>query len=103
MPRGGKRPGSGRKPGAVNQTNRNLAEWVMQSGLAPLEVMINAMRGALECGDEKSAVTYATAAAPYVHARIQSVELKNPNGEEFKTITRVIFEGVAVGTARSDT
>jgi hypothetical protein len=44
MPRGGKREGAGRKPGAVTKKQRAIAEKATAEGLTPLEVILNNMR-----------------------------------------------------------
>jgi len=49
----------------------------------PLDVMILAMRLAYKKGGAISAQPYARDAAPYIHARIAQMELKNPKGEVF--------------------
>ena len=44
MPRGGYRPGAGRKKGAAEIRTRRIANELAREGLTPLEVMIQAMR-----------------------------------------------------------
>lgn len=44
MPRGGARPGAGRKPGSVNKRTREIAERAIEQGLSPIEVMADNMR-----------------------------------------------------------
>jgi hypothetical protein len=44
MPRGGSRPGAGRKQGGYNTKSREIAERVIGEGSTPLEVMIRNMR-----------------------------------------------------------
>lgn len=44
MSRGGKREGSGRKPGAVTKRTREIAERALAEGKSPLEVMLDNMR-----------------------------------------------------------
>src|SRR5215471_19617350 len=62
MPRGGKRPGAGRKFGS---TTRKVS-----AGVQPLEVMLFVMRQAFDAGDYDKAVSVAVSAAPYVHPRL---------------------------------
>jgi hypothetical protein len=91
LPRGGPRPGSGRPKGTLktNATQRQkiLAE-VLVSGLTPLEVMNETMRRlwlmAIEPNEDgspnfdiemaKEAVAVGQLAAPYVHARLATIE-----------------------------
>lgn len=45
----------------------------------PLDVMLMAMRKAYKLGGSIAATPYAEKCAPYIHARIAQVELKNPS------------------------
>lgn len=74
--RGGRRPGAGRKPGAVTKKTREIAEKVAESGLTPLEVMIDAMLFLRDAGEREKAASIAKDAAPYVHARLSSVDVQ---------------------------
>lgn len=49
----------------------------------PLDVMLMAMRKAYKLGGSIAATPYAEKCAPYIHARIAQMELKNPSGEAF--------------------
>ena len=79
MPRGGKRPGAGRPVGAATRKTRALADQAAAEGLTPLEVMLRAMREHAEAGrwDESAAV--AKDAAPYLHPRLSSVDVRSQN------------------------
>jgi hypothetical protein len=44
MPRGGKREGAGRTPGALTKRTRETAERALATGMNPLEVMLDNMR-----------------------------------------------------------
>lgn len=80
MPRGGRRPNAGRKPGVPSkktQARMALAEEALEGGVTPLEVMLERMRELRERGDEESkdkAANIAKDAAPYLHPRLSSVE-----------------------------
>lgn len=98
---GGVRPGAGRKPtarAAVKKNSRVIAQRVLEQGpisgnwppedgsspilpttATPLDVMIEAMRRAYSLGGPIAAFPYAEKAAPYLHARIATIELKNPD------------------------
>jgi len=69
---GGKREGAGRKKGSPNKKTAELQQKVAETGLTPLEVMLQIMRNT---SDERLQLTAAQAAAPYVHAKLSSVEL----------------------------
>jgi len=44
MPRGGKRPGAGRPPGAISKSTRAILEAAAAGGETPLEYMLRIMR-----------------------------------------------------------
>jgi hypothetical protein len=88
MALGGKRAGAGRKPGTRNRRTVEQVAAVEASGLMPLDYMLGVMRNENE--DAVRRLDAAKAAAPYVHARLNSTELKgdkdNPLGITFTTI-----------------
>lgn len=75
---GGKRPGAGRKKGIPNRRTVELQEKIASEGITPLDFMLQTMR------DEKQPhpvrMAAAAAAAPYVHAKLSSVEVGGPGG-----------------------
>lgn len=80
--RGGKRPGSGRKPGAATTRTREIADKAAGDGITPLEVMLRAMRVHMSNFDATeslealgAAASVAKDAAPYIHPRLASVEM----------------------------
>jgi hypothetical protein len=81
--KGGARPGAGRKKGSPNKRTAETQKAVEESGVTPLEYMLTIMRTEptveLEPKDWLAAVTLrfeaAKAAAPYVHAKLSSVEM----------------------------
>lgn len=80
MPRGGPRPGSGRKPGGQNEKSRAVADRAATEGITPLEVMLKAMRHHDSKGQLDEAARVAKDAAPYMHPRLAAVELSGPDG-----------------------
>ena len=80
MGHGGKRPGSGRKPGSRTQKTREIAERAAAEGLEPLEVMLKAMRLLVDEGKWSEASTIAKDAAPYCHPRLSAVEVAGKDG-----------------------
>lgn len=79
MARGGKRPGAGRKKGSVTKATVYRQEMLAKAtadGISPLDVMITAMRAAWDAGNVQDAVQHAVHAAPYVHPRLASSEMK---------------------------
>ena len=79
----GAQPGErrgGRKPGTPNKATEQRAEKVAESGVTPLDYMLQVLRDPdAKQEDRKWA---ATGAAPYVHARLQSTTVKGdgPDG-----------------------
>jgi hypothetical protein len=92
---GGARPGAGRKPRQTVKQSREAAARINAGGAidggwdgldearknlprtaTPLDVMIEAMRRAYYLGGPVAAFPFAKEAAPYLHARISSIELK---------------------------
>lgn len=73
MARGGRREGSGRKPGSKNRKTAELARKAAKAGMTPLELMLKIMR------DSKKPILdrfeAAKAAAPYIHPRLAAVEM----------------------------
>lgn len=88
MAKGGPREGAGRKPGIPNKRTAEKAAEVEASGLTPLDYMLNILRDA-EADDAKR-MWAAEKAAPYVHAKLASVEHSTdpdrPMGITFTTI-----------------
>lgn len=71
--RGGARPGAGRKKGSPNKATQEQREAVAQSGTTPLEYLLDVMRNGT---DPSARLDAAKAAAPYVHPKLSSVEMK---------------------------
>lgn len=71
MPRGGPRPGAGRKKGGHNKlTEEAVAK--AKDGLTPLDYLLSVFRD--EGADEARRIDAAKAAAPYCHAKLQPVD-----------------------------
>lgn len=77
MAHGGKRPGAGRKAGSATTRTREIANAVAE-GLTPLEYLTSVYRN--EEADESKRIDAAKAAAPYVHAKLQTTTLQGPEG-----------------------
>lgn len=87
MPRGGKREGAGRPAGAASKRTREIADNAASEGLTPLEYMLDVLRN--ECADPKDRMWAAEKAAPYVHARLATVEHKGNEESPLSMITRI--------------
>lgn len=66
----------GRQPGTLNRRTKEVMAAVEATGLTPLEVMVAIMRDAFAANDHEKALDAASKAAPYVHAKLSSVDLK---------------------------
>lgn len=73
MARGGFRPGAGRPKGSQNKSTVEQIEAVKATGMTPLEYLTSVYQDVGQ--DESKRIDAAKAAAPYVHAKLNSVEL----------------------------
>lgn len=80
MPRGGARPGAGRKRGSLTQRTRDIAEKSAKAGPLPLEVMLMAMREHVNAGELDAAASIAKDAAPYMHPKLAAIEHSGKDG-----------------------
>lgn len=86
MTHGGPRTGAGRKPGAATRLNQEARQKAAEGGLMPLDYMLDILRNEdLSLEDRMDA---AKAAAPYVHAKLASVEHKGDGGGPLQVIIR---------------
>lgn len=74
----GRKPGTpktgGRQKGTPNKRNAELQAAVAATGETPLDFLLRVMRD--EDADEDKRIDCAKAAAPYVHAKLASVDAK---------------------------
>ena len=99
MARGGARPGAGRPAGAVSVRTREIADAIAADGdTTPLEYLLKVMRDV--GADESKRIDAAKAAAPYVHAKLQTTTLQGPNGSPIETTQRI--ERVIIDPANPD-
>ena len=84
---GGRRKGAGRKPGAATTKTREIANKAVEAGISPLEYMLAVLRD--EGNDTTARFEAAKAAAPYVHPRLNSVELAGKDGQPIETVNRI--------------
>lgn len=78
MAHGGARQNAGRKPGASTRMNEKARQKAAEGGLMPLEYMLAVLRD--ETNPAEDRMDAAKAAAPYVHAKLASVEHKGDGG-----------------------
>lgn len=79
MPRGGVRAGAGRPRGAPNKINADQRAAIAASGETPLDYMLRVMRDPAAPDDRRDRM--ASTAAPYVHAKLASMEVTGRDGE----------------------
>lgn len=111
--RGGKRAGAGRKAGAASKKTREIADKAAVAGITPLEVMMDTMReyhakamaiapgAAIEVNEEAitrlglltEASKIARDAAPYMHPRLQAMELSGKDGAPLNPPTQILLTG----------
>lgn len=100
--RGGSRPGSGRKKGAVTKATVYRQEMLARAaaeGISPLEVIMTAMRDAWNAGDRDKAVQHAEKAAPYMHPKLAAVQ---HSGDAENPVAMAIMSGVPDSNANDD-
>ena len=98
MARGGFRPGAGRPAGASNKRTIEQVEAIIESGLTPLDYLTSVYQDPSQ--DEAKRIDAAKAAAPYVHAKLQTTTLQGPNGSPIETTQRI--ERVIIDPANPD-
>jgi hypothetical protein len=72
----GARKGAGRPLGSANKKTLEIANKAAEQGITPLEVMINVMRKHYAAEEFPEALDAAVKAAPYMHSKLSSVDLK---------------------------
>lgn len=71
---GGAREGAGRKPGAIRKATAAAQAKAAEGGILPLDFMLERMRNPEAPIADR--MDMAKAAAPYVHAKLSSIEAK---------------------------
>lgn len=98
MARGGKREGAGRKAGSVTTKTRETADRAVAEGLTPLEYMLRVLRD--ESEPKEARMWAAEKAAPYVHAKLASVEHRG--GLEVTTQTKEQRDAAVAAASRAN-
>lgn len=97
--KGGARPGAGRKKGVPNKRTAATQKAVADSGITPLDFMLDIMRGECPKGaDAAGQIAFAAmrfeaakAAAPYVHPKLANIEHTGKDGEPIQATVTVRF------------
>jgi hypothetical protein len=77
MPRGGRRPNSGRKKGSTIKKSQIIAAEARDAGLTPLEYMLDIVRNSSLDPARRDAM--ACASAPFIHPRLNAVAAVDTN------------------------
>lgn len=99
---GGRRAGAGRPKGTANRKTREIADRCAAEGLTPLEVMLDVMRRAHAAADYGTALDAAAKAAPFVHARLSSVDLKATVNRDIEEYSDAELIALAMQASRDD-
>ena len=78
---GGRQPGAGRPKGSKNKHLDPIRKKAIGNGMTPLEVMVDIMNRNLKSKNYDKALQAATAAAPYLHPRLQSSNVTLTNDD----------------------
>ncbi|WP_117196403.1 hypothetical protein [Rhizobium terrae] len=84
MSRGGTREGAGRKRGAPNKATQERQRKVAESGITPLDYMLQVMRDSKADSGRRDEM--AKAAAPYVHPKLASMQHTGRGGGPIQTV-----------------
>jgi hypothetical protein len=87
-PSGGARKGAGRPKGSANVRTLEIANRAAKEGITPLEVMLEIMKEFRAEGNREMALDAATKAAPYLHSKLSSVDLKATVKKTASELTR---------------
>ena len=82
---GGKRPGAGRKKGSASKFDAEVRARAAEEGILPVDYMLRVMRDKRNKPARRDQM--AIAAAPFLHAKLSSVEVKNKPGEALRIMT----------------
>lgn len=92
MAKGGVREGAGRPKGTNGARNVRTARNLLVNGKTPLDVMVEAMRKVYEESGPVAAVPYAKECAPYMHPKIQSIEITGDEENPVRTVSEVYLK-----------
>lgn len=85
MAHGGARNGAGRKPSSLTLKTREIAAKASETGLTPLEFMLEILRD--ETQEKAARFEAAKHAAPYIHPKLSSIEASGPGGAPLSQVT----------------
>lgn len=85
---GGARRGAGRPKGSASKKTIEIANRAAEQGITPLEVMVNIMRRAYDGEKYAEALDAAVKAAPYMHSKLSSLDVKATVKKTASELTR---------------
>ena len=89
MANGGARPGAGRKRGIPNKATIARQERIAETGITPLDYMLNVLRDPTV--EYKRRDEMAKAVAPYVHPRLATTEIKGDQDKPIQHKLKIEF------------
>ena len=95
---GGKREGAGRKAGVPNKRTRETIAKAEKAGVTPLDYMLKMLRD--ETAEKEDRMWAAEKAAPYVHAKLASIE--HSGTLDVTTQTKEQRDAAVAAAARAD-
>ncbi len=87
MTHGGNRKGAGRPKGAANRFSEDARAKAAAEGITPLEYFLSVLRD--EDLDRLTRMDAGKAAAPFMHARLESVKHSGDAQNPVQTVTRI--------------
>lgn len=87
MPRGGSRPGAGRKVGAATTRTREIANSAAEEGITPLDYMLSVLRDDTKSSEQR--MWAAEKAAPYVHPKLAAIAHSGADGGPLELIINI--------------
>lgn len=79
----------GRQKGTPNRVTQELRARILASGLSPIDYMISVMRDTNAPRDIR--LDAAKAAAPYVHQRLEAVQVTGPDDGPLEFVVRKLY------------
>lgn len=92
----------GRQPGTANKRTKEIQAAVESTGMTPLQVMVAIMREAYDAKDHEKALDAASKAAPYIHAKLSSMDLKATVTRDIEEYSDAELIALAMQAARGD-
>jgi hypothetical protein len=85
----------GRQKGTPNRKTAETVAKIEAAGLTPLDYMLGVLRN--ENNDQATRLDAAHKAAPYVHAKLATIDLGNKDDKPFEQTKRIELVGVRPG------